>query len=273
MAAKGKSREGSTPFLILSAPPVKGKLRLVKMVAEALGIRVMLADSGREAEALPAGLEAELKQVDWSVQDVMVGTVRTQEQLRYNLKKRGYYVPAQYMPEDRLDVRWIALHEQDIGGKPGIRWVGQVLSAEKRPRGQIPVTMRPGADPQAEYYFFTVQKWQQLPRPIEIRDTSRGKPRFTNEFLLRRCTKSWQLFEVTSPEEYRLLRVLDGAYAALSGAYRLDGEHRLLVADGYFTVVNAQGEVLEQIAVANISRSPSGAFCRLRDLLRKQHET
>lgn len=270
MTAKRKSRDHAAPFLILTAPSVSGKLRLVKFFAEALGIRVKLAPLCEETALLPAELEAELGQVDWTVQDVMVGTVRTQEQLRFNLKKRGYYVPAQYMPESHLNVRYIALHEQDIGGKPGIRWLAQVVSVEKLPRGQIPVTMRPGADPGAIYYYFTLQKWRQLPQPIVIQDTSRGKPRFTSKFLLEHCTKSWQLFEVTSPEEYRLLRLLDKAYSALpgSGAYRLNDTHRLLVADGYFTVTNEQGEVLEQIAAASISRSPREVFCRIRDLLR-----
>ncbi len=271
MANKDRNREGSGPFMLLSAPSAGGRARLVKLFAEALGIRVRLAPVCTDAELLTDREEAELAQVDWSAKDVMVGAVRTKEQLRFNLKHRGYYVPARFMPQECLSIRYIALHEQDVDGKEGICRFSRVLSLEKRARGEIPVTMRPGADPTESYWYFTVQKWRQLPRPILIRGTSRGKPIFTNLFLLEHCTGSWQLLAINSPEEYRLLRVMDRAYSELpkAGGYRLDENRRLLVADGYFTVVDGQSEVLEQIAVASIEGNPAAAFCRLRDLLRR----
>ena len=253
--------------MILSAP-VAGKARLVKLLAKALGIRVKQA-AAYIGELLPSDLEEELKRVDWSVKDVMVGTVRTEEQLRFNLEKGAYYVPSRYMPEAHRNVGWIAIHEADVGGVPGIRWVGQVQSVEERPRGEIPVTMRHGADPAEPYCYFTIRKWELLPQPIEIRDTSRGKPRFTCKFLLAHCTKSWELFAVNSEESYRLLKSFESACKALpnSCAYIIPKNCRLLVADGYFTVMDEQGKVLDQIAVAKITQSPGAMFSRIRDLL------
>lgn len=47
----------------------------------------------------------------------MVGTVRTAEQLQFNIDKQGYYVPAKYITDDLLPIRYIALHEEAIGNQ------------------------------------------------------------------------------------------------------------------------------------------------------------
>lgn len=265
-------REQPGPFMLLAAPSVRGRMKLVKWFAEALGVRVKLTTLRSGEELLPRELETELEQADWTQRDVLVGAVRTSEQLRFNLKKRAYYVPTRFLPEEHPRIRYIALCERDADGGPGIRWVAQVQSEEERPRGEIPVTMRRGGDPRECYRYFTLRKWQQLPRTVTVQDAYPGKPQFTSRFLLEHCTASWQLFAVSTPEEYRLLRILDRAYGDLpgTGAYQLDRDRRLLVADGYFTVTGGQGEVLDQIAAANIRRSPAAAFARIRELLNKE---
>ena len=58
------------------------------------------SDSAFERASLPRGIEERLARVDWSVKDVMVGTVRTADQLQFSLDKRGYYVPAKYISDD-----------------------------------------------------------------------------------------------------------------------------------------------------------------------------
>ena len=256
--------------MILSAPGVAGKTWLVKLLAKFLGIRVKQTPVYADVP-LPADLEEKLKQVDWFAKDVMIGAVRTEEQLRFNLEQGGYYVPVRYMPEEQRNIAWIALHEENVGGVPGIRWIGQVLSAEERPRGEIPVTMRRGADPAESYCYFTVGNWMQLSVPVQIRDTFRGKPRFTCKFLLEHCSESWQLFAVNSEESYRLLRAFCCACKGLpnSCAYTLPKDCRLLVADGYFTVTDRDGKVLDQIAVTKITQNPGRMFARIRDLLNK----
>ena len=75
-----------------------------------------------------------------------------------------------------MPIKYIALHEEGLGNTSGIKRYGEVLTAQKIKRGRIPVTMRPGANPEELYYYFAVRKWIDLPQAIEIRDSFKGKP-------------------------------------------------------------------------------------------------
>jgi len=226
------------------------------------------SESAFERASLPRGIEEKLAKVDWSVRDVMVGTVRTEEQLNFNLEKQGYYVPARFVSEDQLPIKYIALHEEHIGTESGIKRYGEVLTAQKIRRGRIPVTMRENVDPNEQYYYFTVRKWIDLPQTIVIQDSSRGKPQFTNKFLLDHCNKSYQLFAISSEEEYRLMCEINKAFDNLEAStnenstavYRINDRRSVIVADGFFTITNDDGDILEQIAVSEFSRRPREKF-------------
>lgn len=233
------------------------------------------SESAFERASLPRGIEEKLAKVDWKTKDVMVGTVRTQEQLQFNLRNRGYYVPAKYITEDQLPVKYIALHEQGIGDNPGIKRYGEVLTAQKIRRGRIPVTMRPNANPEELYFYFTVRKWIELPQTIVILDSSRGKPQFTNKFLLDHCTKSYQLFAISSEEEYRLMVEINKAFDNLSAAtpddkttvYQINEKSSVIVADGNFTITNANGDILDKIAVSSFAQKPRAGFNKIKKLI------
>lgn len=229
-------------------------------------------ESAFERASLPRGIEEKLAKVDWSVRDVMVGTVRTEEQLNFNLDKQGYYVPVRFISDDQLPVKYIALHEESIGAESGIKRYGEVLTAQKIRRGRIPVTMRKNADPNEQYYYFTVRRWIELPQTIAIQDSSRGKPQFTNKFLLDHCTKSYQLFAISSEEEYRLMCELNKAFENLEAStsegntavYRVNGQHSVIVADGFFTITNDSGDTFDRIAVSDFSKSPRAGFRKIK---------
>ena len=251
------------------------KIRLVELFAKLIGAKVKLIpllpnrfDPARFT-APPAPLSQEdetaLSNVDWSVKEVMVGTVRTPEQLQFHLDKRGYYVPARYLTKEQFPIRYIALHEEDLGEKSGIlRW-GEVTSVRTLKRGQIPVTMRPGSDPQEEYLYFTVKQWIALPRPITIRDTYRGKPQFTNFFLLLHCAESYQLFAITSPKEFRLMAVLTNAPTEPATILLYQQENRALFqADGYFIITDGKGKILEKLSVQSFVNRPRQSFWQLK---------
>ena len=238
----------------------------------------LIADSSESAferASLPRGIEEKLAKVDWSVKDVMVGTVRTQEQLDYNIQSKVYYAPARYITESQLPIRYIALYEAGIGDSSGICRYGEVLTTGKVKRGRIPVPMRSGADPNEPYYYFTVREWISLPRTIEIQDTFRGRPQFTNKFLLEHCTKSYQLFAISSEEEYRLMSEINKAFKNLEAStaadntavYRINDQHSVIVADGFFTITTDSGEVLDRIAVSDFSRSPRAGFRRIKKVV------
>ena len=254
---------GGLPFLPGTTALVESFLR--ELVADS-------SESAFERASLPRGIEEKLAKVDWSVKDVMVGTVRTPEQLQFNLDKRGYYVPARYISEQQLPIKYIALHEEGVGDSSGIQRYGEVLTAQKLKRGKIPVTMRPGANPEEIYYYFTVRKWTDLPQVIEIRDSFRGKPQFTNKFLLDHCTKSYQLFAISSQEEYRLMAEINKAFSNLSATasedstavYRINDTHAVIVDESFFTITNSDGSILDRIPISSFAKSPRACFNKIK---------
>lgn len=233
------------------------------------------SESAFERASLPRGIEERLAKVDWSVRDVMVGTVRTKEQLQFNLNGRGYYVPARYISDNQLPIRYIALYEKDLGSESGIKRFGEVLTTQKIRRKRIPVPMRPNADPEELYYYFTVRKWEQLPQMIALQDTAKGRPRFTNKFLLDHCTKSYQLFAISSEEEYRLMVEINKAFDKLSAettdahtaVYQVDDRNTIIVQGSSFAVTNNNGDVLDSIPISIFSRSPRVGFNKLKQLI------
>ncbi len=218
--------------------------------------------------------EDKLSLVDWSAKDTMVGTVRDGRQLEFILKYKGYYVPAYFITEDRLPIGYIALHEQGIGSEPGIRRYGEVLTAQKIKRGRIPVPMSRGNGDEL-YYYFQVRRWDKLSQPISIRDTSRGKPLFTNKFLLDNCTQSYQLFSVSSCEDFCLMTAINKAFDDLKNSkndnycavYPIDKTYTLTLSEGCFSLVNDKGETLEKISVGSFSYRPRDSFNKFKMII------
>ncbi len=233
------------------------------------------SESAFERASLPRGIEERLAKVDWRTRDVMVGTVRTPTQLQFNLEKCGYYVPAKYVSDDQLPIKFIALHEEKLGGTSGIKRYGEVLTAQKVKRGSIPVPMRPNADPNELYYYFRVRNWIDLSQPIIIEDSSKGRPRFTNKFLLDHCTKSYQLFAISSEEEYRLMVELNKAFdhpdAVASenntAVYKVNDRYSIALIEGYFTIMNSAGEILDRMSVSDFKQSPRAGFHKIKRLI------
>jgi hypothetical protein len=191
------------------------------------------------------------------------------------MEHKGYYVPARFVSDKHLPIRYIALYEQDLDSEDGIRVYGEVLTAMKMRRRMIPVTMRMNGDPEEVYYYFTVRKWEPLPQPILIQDSRRGRPQFTNKFLLDHCTKSYQLFSISSEEEYRLMVEINKAFDHLradigednTAVYRINDKHSVIVSEGYFTITNDNGDILDRISVSSFTLSPRAGFGRIKRII------
>ncbi len=135
--------------------------------------------------------------------NVMVGTVRSEDQLCFNLSKNNYHVPAKFISKYNFPVKHIALYEE-FEGFSGIRYVGEVESYKKVRRKNIAFPMSRD-NPREEYYFFNVKTWELLENRIISVDTKSGPPMFTTEFLLKNSRKTYELFTVTSRTQYDLL--------------------------------------------------------------------
>ena len=135
--------------------------------------------------------------------------------------------------------------------------------------------MRKGADSDELYYYFTVRKWIELPETIAIQDSFRGKPQFTNKFLLDHCNKSYQLFAISSEEEYRLMVEISKAFNNLSATtseestavYRINDRHAVIVDESNFTITNNDGDIIQQIAISSFAKSPRASFNKIKKLV------
>lgn len=210
------------------------------------------------------------RKADWARADAMVGTVRNREQLVYNLTHKCYYVPGRFLPEERLPIKYIALHERDEEDIPCIVRLGEVLTTETVERGTIPVSMRPETDPREPYCYFTVKDWNYLPQRIEIRDTARGKPLFTTGFLLNNCCYSWELFAVSSPEDYLLLEAIRQFISKPHTppfSCRIKKGRKLLLKDGFLLLTDGKGTLLGKVSCKNYLQYPRATFLSLKKLL------
>lgn len=227
------------------------------------------SESAFERASLPRGIEERLARFDWSVKDVMVGTVRTKEQLQFNLDKKWYYVPARFITDDVLPIRYIALHEEGIGTDSGIKVYGEVLESRKMKRSAIPTPTK--SDPNEMYYCFRVREWVELDATITIKDSAKGKPRFTNKLLLDTCTESYQLFEIESEADYRLMQEITNAFGDVEAdekVYRISDTFSITTIGDNFTVMSDDGET-EKISKTSFKTHPRAIFSSLKKKLFK----
>lgn len=230
------------------------------------------AESAFERASLPRGIEEKLAKVDWDVKDVLVGSVRSQEQLKYCLETNHYYVPEKYIMENDLPIKYIAIYEDQIGTQPGIKYFGEVILSTKIKRGNIPVPS--DSKPDAVYYYFKVRNWVEMSGIITIKDTNR-KPRMTNKFLLDNCNESYQLFNINSEAEYRLIMELNAAFDKMvagsdsnEAIYRIDDSHSISTLGGKFSVINSDGNIITEISADQFAKSPRIAFNRIKNVIK-----
>lgn len=211
--------------------------------------------------------DSELAAASLSDTDVLVGTVRSDEQFAWCMSARAYYVPAKTLPADVLPVAEIALYEEGLNRKAGIKRYGEVTETRVVKRADIPVPMSRN-NPDETYYLFTVREWRYLEQPIAIQGTSRGRPMLTSRFLLTRCRRSYQLVSIRTPEEYRLCELLcslgETAAAADGPIFRRVGErHLITVSDGRLSLLDANGRCLYTCPAATLYGDPAETLRRI----------
>lgn len=217
---------------------------------------------------LPPEVEQELGKTDWSVRDVLVGSLGSQAQLADNLRRTYYYVPARTLPDGDLPIRYIALYQSRnlFGPDAGIRYYGRVSCRKPVLRKQIDFPLSRN-NPDELYYAFRVETWRTLPAPIEIRDEGVNGPRFTNLFLLEHSAQSFELFHIHSQREFRLMAAIRHALSQSGGEYRIDDSHALAVVDESFVLMDTDGEILGRVPVSSFRRSPGSTFRQLKGML------
>ncbi|MBR5124716.1 MAG: hypothetical protein IKU90_06260 [Clostridia bacterium] len=223
--------------------------------SETLRLAALLSDSPVPVPCT----DDELADVDFSLLNVLIGTVRSDAQFDYCLSSNTYYIPAKTVTPNDLLPTTIALYEEGLTRRSGIKRYGRVTETRVVKRSDIPVPMsRP--NPDEAYYLFSVDGWTYLEHPIAIQDTARGKPMFTSEFLLTHCRRSYQLLLIRSPEAYKLCRLLCdlSETEGSTPVFRRVGERHLIsLSDGRFRLLDAAGHNLVDFPAAALGASPA----------------
>ena len=209
--------------------------------------------------------DEELAAVDFTRLNVLIGTLRSDGQFDYCMEEKAYYVPAKTVTPADLPVSVIALYEEGLTRRAGIKRYGRVTDTRVVKRSDIPVPMsRP--NPEETYYLFSVESWEYLATPIALLNTARGKPMFTSEFLLTHCRRSYQLVAIRSPEAYRLCELLCHLPETASDkpVFRRVGEHHLItVTEGRMRLLNAEGVCLYSCPARMLSDAPAEVLRRV----------
>ncbi|MDE6567451.1 MAG: restriction endonuclease-like protein [Lachnospiraceae bacterium] len=165
--------------------------------------------SAFERSILPKGIEERLEKTDWNKRDVLVGTLSSKEQMKEVLAGNYYYVPIKNMPNKKGQAGYVALYQSQrlYGKEAGILYYGEIIQTVIKLRKNI--NKLPGrTGPKERCYVFTVKEWEMLDYRIEYEAEWVYKPRFTNLFLLQNCRKTFELFNIRSAEDYRLVSEL-----------------------------------------------------------------
>jgi len=217
-------------------------------------------------------IDEQLNTLDWSLTNVMVGTVRSQEQLEFCLAAKCYYVPARLVPiEKDDDLEYVALHEEGLDGESCIRYYAKVASLNQYKRSVINFPM--SRDNGDEYYLMIyVKEWLTLEHPIPIHDSYKGRPRYTNPFLLHHCNRSYQLFCIRSAEDYRTCASVIKAYNHRyeeANLHILGGKLVLRTEGDSFVVMNAHGREIDRFAISLYEVHPASVIFRLTELMKQ----
>jgi hypothetical protein len=234
------------------------------------------SESAFERASLPRGIEERLAKIDWTVRDVMVGSLGSAAQFDDNIRRKYYYVPAKYVDDSALPIHYIALYQSKNRFKEyaGIRYYGEVTYMKKVKRKDIdfPMSRNNGDE---WYYAFRIKEWKTLPTPIAVKDEWVNEPKFTSLFLLEHSTQSFELFNIQSEDEYRLMVEINKAFDNLSATaadnntavYRVNDSYSVIVTDGCFTITNDNGEILSKIPVSTFARSPRMGFKKIKSAI------
>lgn len=256
---------GGVPFL-----PGKTKIAeelLTKLVGESDA-------SVFERTILPKGIEDRLEKVDWSEENVLVGSLSSKEQWNDCFSKNYYYIPAESLNAEYHQVQYIAIYQSKklFGEDAGILYYGEVVETSTVARKAIN-DLGGRTHPEAKCYRFAIKKWLRLSKKIEFEKEWVYRPRYSNSFLLQNSKSTFELFNIRSEADYRLVYELRRIQENLQVQ---DNPNELFVKisdtisvfndDSFIRVYDSRKEVLRK-ATFEFTKSPSVVFECIRNCI------
>lgn len=204
----------------------------------------------------------------WGDREVLVGVLRSREQLDVVLSCGFYHIPAELLKEAEA-VRWVAVYQSRrfFGSEAGIWWYGKVRRMEVLPRYRIREIPKESEVP---YCRLEVERWLPMARPVLPGDE--GFVCFlTTRYQLASGTNIPGLM-IEDREEFRFYeRLMDWAGRG-SGPKRYAfplrwGSLRLRLRRGAITV-RRDGESLAELTTGELLQKPAASFRALQEKLR-----
>lgn len=233
-------------------------------------------ESAFERAILPRGIETKIEKVDWEVRDVLVGSLGSNIQLQKNIEYNFYYAPAKYISDKQLPIRYVAIYQSKSKGDPGIKYYGEVTSISKIRRNEIKEVPVRKDNPDERYYYFKVKKWDILQKPITIKTERVYEPKFTNLFLLKNSTDTYELFNIISESEYRLLQELKRTYQDTCVREKMDGivfraneNATIYTMGGNFILCDETGKIIKEFNIEQFASNPRREFNKIKEYMGK----
>lgn len=219
-------------------------------------------ESAFERSVLPVGIEEKIKTVDWSRQDVMIGSVSGKAQLDAFLKNNCFC--AQHFNKIRLPIRYIALYEKG----EGIKYYGELISWSQTdsplPFDENQLT--------GKYFIFNVHHWIRLGQGIKDDRLGRDTNSYTNLFLLLNA-KTYSELHLRSNEEYRLYTELKRQTNAEIAQGRqqnefIIGRAKIIITDDKMSVY-VDNNLEKEYPISDFRKYPGKVFRRMMNIIQQ----
>ncbi|WP_018306593.1 restriction endonuclease-like protein [Desulfitobacterium hafniense] len=238
-----------------------------KMVTEMLDELISDSpESAFERAPLPRGIEEKLARIDWSVRDVLVGTLSSTAQLKTCLQHRFYHIPVSRLDENSLPIRYVAIYQSIrlFGRGAGIRYYGEVTKCIPVKRSEIHEIPKKSED---LYYRFEIKEWKELAKPIRPKEKGFFARLLTNIFLLQHSSELPEL-SIRSEAEYRLYTELK----RLANHTTINDEdnelgfkfnNQLIMFENGSIDLYKDGKICGKYGIEEFSRKPNAVFRRI----------
>lgn len=156
-----------------------------------------------ESTVLQHGMYEYLEKIEFNEKEILVGNLSSHKQLEVNLKYKFYHIPYSEIRSSLKYIKYVAIAQtkaKGFGDDAGIRYYGRVKSFEILRRSEIKEIPK---DSDELYVRFTVDKWEELDRKIELAGYRVRRRFYTNLFLLKNANIVPDLL-IKTKEDYRL---------------------------------------------------------------------
>lgn len=162
----------------------------------------------------PIGKAEYLKEEYFNNREVLVGSLKSKEQLQINLDYNFYHIPKKNIRLVENNIKYIALAQSKkiFGDDGGILWYGKVKNIDLVKRNEIRELPR---ECENLYYKFEIEKWCKLEAKIQISKFQVRSFLYTTLYLLNNACSVTELCLKTR-DEFRVFTELKRLYNEIS---------------------------------------------------------